>query len=365
MIYLDHNATSPLRPAARAAWLAVQETAWANPAARHRAGQQARYQLDQARARVARAIAVRGEELVFTSGGSEALAQAIHGAAVRGLVASAVDHSAVLRNCATRTDLPTRILGVDALGRLDAAELQRMLGSEPQLVCLQAANNETGVCQDLPSLITAVRAAGPGHLILIDACQWLGKAPLQVPALGADLLAFSGHKFGAPKGCGGLWIRPGLELPALIHGGRQQQDRRSGTEDVAAAAAMAAALEEALTEDRQPLDALCTELVDGLTAVLPQLRWLGRSAARLPGVLCLVHPGIDGAALATRLDLAGIAVSTGSACMAARGAPSHVVQALCGDADLARSAIRVSAAVTTTRADLLAFAQAYQREIGG
>ena len=349
-VYLDWNATAPLRACARGAWLAAQDAAWGNPASVHRDGQSARAAVDAALASCAHSLGCHADELVVTSGGSEALATVLRGGGTA--VASAIDHSAVLRNA---TGL--RTVTVDGAGRIDP---QALAAATPgaAVVCIQAANNEVGTLQDVPALAAVARGVEPRALILVDACQLAGKAALALPALGADAVAIAGHKFGAPKGVGLLWLKRGVRLPALINGGRQQADRRSGTEDAALAAALAAALTESVAEasvegPRQA--ALTAGLWTALSGRLPRLRRLGGG---LPNTLGLVHPGVDGRHLAMRLDLAGFAVSTGAACMAGRGEPSHVALALCGDAALARSFLRVSIGRTTTAEQIAGFADA-------
>lgn len=356
MIYLDWNATAPLRASARDAWLAAQESAWGNPASVHRDGQTARASVDAALASCARSLGCHADELVVTSGGSEALATVLRGAGA--VVASVIDHSAVLRNAVV-----PRLVAVDGAGRIDPLGLAAAAPGAA-VVAIQAANNEIGTVQDVPALAAVVRSAEPRALILVDACQLAGKAALALPALGADAVAIAGHKFGAPKGVGLLWLRRGVRIPALINGGRQQADRRSGTEDAALLAALAAALAEAVDEapaegSRQA--ALTAGLWSQLSARLPRLRRLGGG---LPNTLGVVHPGVDGRHLTMRLDLAGYAVSTGAACMAGRGEPSHVALALCGDAALARSFLRVSLGRGTTAEPLAGFALAYVAAVG-
>ncbi len=368
--YLDHNATAPLRPVARAAWLAAQDAAWGNPGSVHAAGQRARAALDAARARIARTLGCQAHELVLTSGGSEANALAIHaachGAPEGEILASAVEHSSVLRGAAQQAACSLRVLPVDGAGRLAPATLAAAAGPRTRLACVQFANNELGTRQDVAGLVAALRAAAPGAALLLDCCQGAGKAALDLGALGVDFASVAGHKFGAPKGCGLLYARNGRRVPALIAGGRQQQDRRSGTEDAAAAAALAAALGEAAAE-AAVADARERALLAGawarISADLPQARWLAHEAERLPGTMSLVHPGVRSQALVVRLDLAGCAVSSGAACMALRGEPSHVVAALGLPAALAGSVVRVSIGATTTAAELETFAAAYVREV--
>jgi cysteine desulfurase len=366
VINLDWNATAPLSPVARKAWLDAHDQAWANPSSIHGLGRAARHHLDQARSAIARAIGAQAHELVLTSGGTEALAVAIHaGCSLTGqrpkVVVGATEHSAVQRNAAAWGE-PVSV-PVDGSGLIDPQVLAGCANGAA-VVAVQFANNETGVCQDLPALVAAVRAVAPKAWFVVDACQGIGKVPLSFAGLGVDALAFAGHKFGAPKGVGGLFVRTGLRLPALLQGGRQQQDRRSGTEDPALAAACAAALGEACDEsERDRQRGLLEHLFASLLAALPEVVWLGRAAPRLPNTLSLLHPRVANEVLVQRLDLDGCAVSTGSACMAARGQPSHVVAAMGVPPDLARSAIRVSIGPGTTPAELEHFAAAYIRAV--
>lgn len=367
--YLDWNATAPLSPAARAAWLAAVDEAWGNPASIHAFGQRARLRLDEARAAIARALGAQPHQLVLCSGGSEANATALRAAGADGVIlASAIEHSSVLRNAAAVPGATLSLLPVDGCGRLAPETVRSHATPATRLLCLQFANNELGTLQDVPALVAALRAAAPQARVLLDCAQGAGKRPLDLPALGVDYASIAGHKFGAPKGIGALWVRDGAPLPALIAGGRQQQDRRSGTEDAALAAALAAALVDRLA-GWQSEDARQRVLLDAcfarIAAALPAARWLARDAVRVASTLSLAHPGVERRALATRLDLAGFAISTGAACMAARGGPSHVIAALGLPDDLAGSAIRVSIGPTTTADELAAFADAYVAAVRG
>jgi cysteine desulfurase len=359
MIYCDWNATSPLRPVARAAWLAAQDQAWANPGSIHSLGQQARHVLDEAKRTLARLLAVKASELVLTSGGTEANALAI--AQAHGPVAvSTVEHSSILRAVA-QADKQADKLAVDAHGQIQLDDL----AADTALVACQFANNETGIRQDLPRLCQAIRQRAPQARILVDACQGTGKAELDIASLGADLVSIAGHKFGAPKGCGLLWVRNGVRLEPLLRGGRQQQDRRSGTEDPALAAAMAAALNEAVA-DHPHQDQRQRQLLEDCFAqirhALPAAAWIGHGAPRLANTLSLGHPGLHNEILVQRLDLRGIAVSVGAACMAGRGEPSHVIAALGVAPELARSVIRISIGWQTTATDLATVADTYIAE---
>jgi cysteine desulfurase len=373
VIYLDWNATAPLNPAARAAWLAAQEAGWGNPSSVHAVGQRARHLIDQAKATCAKLLGGKAHELIVTSGGTEANALAIH-AATSGveertgeaplILASAIDHSSILRNAERHGRLVK--LPVDQHGRLLPATLSDASSASPALVCLQFANNELGTRQDIAALVSAVRTVSPATRILLDCAQGAGKAPIDLRALDVDFASIAGHKFGASKGVGLLFVKNGVRVPPLITGGRQQQDRRSGTEDAAGIAALTAALSDALahresedTRQRMLLESAFTRIIRDL----PQARWLAREAERLPNTLSLAHPGIPNETLVMRLDLSGIAVSTGAACMAARGEPSHVIAALGIEPDVVRGVIRVSIGPGTTAVDLDAFVVAYVREV--
>lgn len=355
-VYLDWNATAPVRACARDAWLAAQEHAWANPSSIHGPGQQARGALDEAKRTIAKLLGAKPHELVFTSGGTEANALAL--AQVSGPIAtSAIDHSSVLRNAPD-----AHLLKVDGAGRVQLSGLP----ADTALVAFQFANNELGTLQDVPALVAGSRSQAPQARILLDACQGAGKAPLALNALGVDYASIAGHKFGAAKGCGLLYVRGGLRLTPLLRGGRQQQDRRSGTEDAPLACAFAAALTEACTEQETETirqRALLDACFARIHARLPAARWLAHDVPRLANTLSLAHPGALNDTLVQRLDLRGFAVSVGSACMAGKGEPSHVIAALGLPRDLARSVIRVSIGHHTTAAELTAFADAYISEI--
>lgn len=362
MAYLDWNATAPLRPSARDAWLAAQEQAWANPSSIHQAGQQARLMLDEAKRTIARLLGAKPHELVLTSGGTEAnalaLAQAPGAQAGARIAASSIEHSSILRNAPGAQLLPVDGHGVPLLDTLSP---------DTALVAFQAANNETGTTPDIATVVATIRARAPQALILLDACQAAGKLPLDLRALGVDFASLAGHKFGAPKGCGALYVRNGVRLTPLLRGGRQQMDRRSGTEDPALPSALAAALEEALAhlaEESVRQRALLDETFSTIQAALPAAQWIARTAPRLANTLSLGHPGVDNELLVQRLDLRGHAVSVGAACMAGKGEPSHVIAALGIPRDLARGVIRVSIGHRTTAGELAEFAQAYIAEVG-
>ena len=363
MIYLDWNATTPLEPAAEAAWLRAQREAWANPSAAHAFGQQARHVLDQAKAGIARILGGSAAQWIVTSGGSESNSLAIASALVEGgrACAAATEHSSILAALAARAQGVTT-LAVDACGRIRADRLPAALDPAPAPVCLSFANNETGVRQDLPALCARIRDLAPSTWIHSDGAQGPGRVQVDVAALGCDSFSVAAHKFGAPKGVGLLWVRPGRRIIAQIHGGRQQQDRRSGTEDaprVCAVEAALAARQAGLAAEAERQAGLVGSAFAAIRAARPAAQWIGQAAARLPHVLSLGLPGQRADTLVTRLDLAGIAVSRGSACQAAKDGPSPIIAALGLDEALARSVIRVSIGWGTTAEELAAFVSAY------
>ncbi len=346
MIYLDANATGPLRPEARAAALAALDLV-GNPASVHAAGRAARRALEDARAAVAARFGVAAADLVFTSGGTEANALAIASlGAGRRVIVGATEHDAV------RAAAPGAVvLGVDAGGRADLAGLSALLAEGPALVCLMLANNETGVLHPIAESAALCRAHGA--LLHVDAVQAAGRMAVSLAGLGAHSLAISGHKLGGPKGAGALMTAPGVPVTAQIVGGGQERGRRGGTPALPAIAGMAAALAaaegaETLAALRDRAEAACVRLGGVVCGAGP----------RLGNTLCVARPGIRADTQVIALDLAGIAVSAGAACSSGKVARSHVLDAM-GLAELAGSAIRVSLPWNATEADIDAFIAAY------
>jgi cysteine desulfurase len=329
-LYLDANATEPLRPEARAAAIAAMELP-GNPSSVHAAGRAARRVLEEARARVAARFGAAAREVVFTSGGTEANAMAI-AALRRGrrVLVGATEHPAVIRAGEGAERLP--VLGD---GRLDLEALDSALSSgEPALVCLMVANNETGVIHPVAEAAAICRRHGA--LLHLDAVQAAGRMPLDALALGAETLAISGHKLGGPKGAGALILRPGLDLAPLVAGGGQERGRRGGTEALPAIAGLGAAAEAAEPEAAARLVALRDAIEAGLG-----LPVAGAGAPRLPNTSCVALPGVSAETQVIALDLAGVQVSAGSACSSGKVARSPVLEAM-GLGELAGSAIRIS-----------------------
>jgi cysteine desulfurase len=332
MSYLDANATEPLRPEAREAALAAMALA-GNPSSVHAAGRAARRVLESARERIAARFGAAPADVVLTAGGTEANALAVRGLSEgRRVLVGATEHPAVLAAAPGAEVLPVRRDGTIELDALDAA-----LRGGPAIVCLMAANNETGVLHPLAEASALCRAAGA--ILHVDAVQAAGRVPVSLAAAGADLLALSAHKLGGPKGAGALLLRPGLSPAAIVAGGGQERGRRGGTEPLPAIAGFAAAAEAAapgaaarLAALRDAIEAAC--VAEGAMVA-------GAAAPRLPNTASIILPGVPAETQVIALDLAGVQVSAGAACSSGKVARSHVLAAM-GFSELAGCAIRVS-----------------------
>jgi cysteine desulfurase len=359
VIYLDHNAITPVRPEAKAAVVAALEVS-GNPSSVHRAGRAARDLLDESRARVARALGAAAGDVVFTSGATEAAALAVRGALGaapperRRLVVTAVEHPCVmgLARALEAAGVPLTVVPVDGRGLVDPERFGAALGRDVALACAMRANNETGVLLPVSALAAAAHEAGA--VFLCDAVQAVGKIEVDVRTLGADLLFLTAQKLGGPRGAGALWIAPGLRLAPLF-GGEQERGRRAGTENLPGIAGLAAAIEAAVATrpaEEVRVTALRDRLERGLVAAVPRTRVNGAAAPRLPGTTSLVFEGCDAEALLLAMDLEGVCASAGSACHSGSTRPSGVLLAMgLPDAD-ARSTIRFSLGWSTTAADV-------------
>jgi cysteine desulfurase len=362
-VYLDHNSTSPLRPEVREHWMSLLEGPLGNPSSLHASGRRARALVDDSRERVAAAFGVHEEEIFFTSGATEAnnlalLGRLREGPRTASLLVPSTEHSSVLGAAAAWSASGGRVVKVelDSHGLVVPEALRSAVGAqEVGLVSISAANNETGAAPDLRALVQSLQQPRP--TLHTDAVQALGRLPVRLNEWGVDLATFSAHKLGGPPGVGVLWRRRGLALTPLQHGGGQELGLRPGTESAAAIAAAALALENAVRDqpsEARRLGELAVELWAGLQAAVPGARLLGpllSSSSRLSNTLCVLVPGTDGKVLVTRLDLAGLEVSAGSACASGSIEPSHVLLALGLARDEARSAIRISLGWNTTRED--------------
>jgi cysteine desulfurase len=360
-IYLDHAATTPVRPEVRDAMLPfLGEGAFGNPSSAHRFGRQVRSAVEAARGRVAAAVGAEPREVLFTSGGTEADNLAVLGLAAAlapasdwsalHLVSSPTEHKAVLgalheaeRRGARITQLPVDRDGVVHLAALDDALAGRLAGGKPALVSVMWVNNEVGTLQPVAAIAERCRAAGvPFHT---DAVQALGKVPVNLREVPCDLLSVSAHKVGGPKGVGALVVRGRRAPRPLIHGGSQQGGVRPGTENVVGLVGFGVAAELAAAE--QPAEAVSLAAMrDGLEAALrdmvPDLVVHGAGAPRGPAILNVSAPGTDSEAMLMHLDLAGVAAASGSACTTGTVEPSHVLAAMGVPRDLAVAAVRFS-----------------------
>lgn len=362
-IYLDHNATSPLRPEARAAWLEVVDRGPGNPSSLHDEGRWARDQVDLARERVALALGVDEDELVFNSGATEGNNTALLGALETlgpdaTLLVGSTEHSSVLAvgEAWEARGGPVRRISVHSDGLPDLEDLERALASgRPGVVTCFAANNETGAVPDLARVRAVVDGApGPRALLHVDAVQALGKLDLHTILPHADSVTFSAHKVGGPTGVGVLWRRKGTAGRPLLVGGGQEAGARAGTENTAGIVAASVAFELAVRERQSfatRVRELADDVADELVRRLSGARVLGPTdqERRLPNTVCLLVPGQDGKVLVTRLDLEGVAVGAGSACSSGALGASHVLVAMGLDDDEARAALRLSLGRNTTR----------------
>jgi len=357
-IYLDWNATTPLRPEARAAMAAAWELV-GNPSSVHAEGRQARRLVEEARAAVAAAVGALPRNVVFTSSGTEANALALapglrSGARgpIQRLLASAVEHASVLAGGRFSAQAVSKI-AVTGSGVLDLDDLRRLLASGPALVSIMAANNETGALQPIREAAEIVHEAG--GLLHVDAIQALGKMPFDVKMIGADLATLSAHKIGGPKGVGALVVAEGLTgLEPLLRGGGQELGRRAGTENVAGIAGFGAAVRAAMaTRDTESvrMEQLRNRLERGLRQS-EGLTLFAEEVARLPNTTLFTAPGLKAETAVIGFDLEGVAVSSGSACSSGKVQPSHVLQAM-GFADqMAHGAVRLSLGWSTSEADI-------------
>jgi cysteine desulfurase len=353
--YLDYNATAPVRPAVIEAMVGALASA-GNPSSVHRAGRTARRTLEHAREAVAALVGAAPDAVVFTSGGTEANNQVLGGVRGPGLV-SAVEHDSVLAAAPDAERLP-----VDVLGRVDLERLaDRLAAVRPALVSVMLANNETGVVQPVAEL--AELAHRHGALVHCDAVQAAGKLALELAALGVDLLTLSAHKLGGPQGVGALVLGDGIEPTALLRGGGQERRRRPGTENLPGVVGFGRAAELALEDRdwRSRVGALRDRLEAEILAVAPAARVYGRGAERLANTSCLSMPGVSNQTQLIAFDLAGIAVSTGSACSSGKVGPSHVLTAMGVDPAEAATAIRVSLGWASTAFDVERFVATWSR----
>ena len=380
-VYLDHNATTAVEPEVLDAMLPYLSGEFGNAASIHTFGQKARAAVETAREQVAALIGARPQEIVFTSGGTEADNHAIFGvilplvtwlaspspnpvddpgkrlsiANLKHVITSSIEHEAVLNTCQAleKQGVPVTYLPVDGQGIISPEALRRALRKETVLITVMHANNELGTVQPLEEI--GGIAADTDVYFHTDAVQSAGKVPIDVNALRLDLLSLSGHKFYAPKGIGALYIRGGTRLQQLLYGGHHQRGFRPGTENVAGIVGMGKAAElarKALTEDAARISALRDRLEEGLLTRVLHSRANGARAPRTPSTANIMFPGIEGEALVIALDLKGLACTTGAACSSGAVEPSHVLTAIGLSPDEARASLRFSLGRHTTAAEI-------------
>ncbi|WP_315742015.1 MULTISPECIES: cysteine desulfurase family protein [unclassified Bradyrhizobium] len=368
-VYFDWNATTPLRPEARAAITAALDLV-GNPSSVHAEGRQARRLVEEARESIARAVGGLPRNVVFTSGGTEANVLALSpglrapAGPVQRLLVSAIEHASVLAGGQFDPGA-IRTIPVVPSGVVDLERLRAMLAGPPALVSVMAANNETGALQPILQVAELVREAG--GLLHVDAIQAFGKVPFRINDVGADLATVSAHKIGGPKGVGALVLGAGIDgPPALLRGGGQERGRRAGTENVsgilgfgaAAKAAMAA-----LETDQARIGALRDRLESGLRQT-PGVTVFSSDTARLPNTTLFTAPGLKAETAVIGFDLAGVAVSSGSACSSGKVQPSHVLEAMGISSTLAQGAVRLSLGWSTRTDDVDRCLEAWRRLAG-
>jgi cysteine desulfurase len=351
-VYFDYNATTPLAPEAAEAVVAATRDLFGNASSVHHFGQQAKAALDAARSSIASLIHADPSEIVFTSGGTEADNLAIRGAAEaleptgrRHLIASAIEHEAVLNTlkALARRGWRTSLLPVDQSGVVSPDRLRELLTDDTALVSVMHANNEIGTIQPIAQL--AAIAHERGALMHTDAVQSTGKIAVDVRAVGVDLLALSAHKFNGPKGAGALWIKRGTRMQPTVTGGKHERNRRAGTENVPAIAGMGVA--GRLAAAKMPAEAvrvaaLRDRLEEGILAAVPGTSVNGARGARVPNTTNISFDRVEAESLLIALDLEGVAVSTGSACSSGTLEPSHVLRAMGFPAHRTQNSLRFS-----------------------
>ena len=357
-VYFDYNATTPLAPEVAEAVAVATRDLFGNASSVHHFGQQAKAALDEARSAIAALVRADPSEIVFTSGGTEADNFAIRGAADalessgrRQIIASAIEHEAVLNTLKSlaRRGWQTTMLPVDQTGIVSPDRLRELLTDATALVSVMHANNEIGTIQPIAELATIAHARGA--LMHTDAVQTVGKIPVDVRALGVDLLSLSAHKFNGPKGAGALWIKRGTRLQPILTGGKHERNRRAGTENVPAIVGMGVAARLAaakMAAESARVAALRDRLEDGILRGVPGTAVNGDPRSRVPNTTNISFDHVEAESLLIALDLDGVAVSTGSACSSGTLEPSHVLRAMGYPAGRVQSSLRFSLGLFST-----------------
>ena len=361
-VYFDYNATTPLAPEVIDAVVRATRDTFGNASSVHHFGQQAKAALDDARSAVAALIHADPSEIVFTSGGTESDNFAIRGASEalepsgrRHLIASAIEHEAVLNTlrALTRRGWRTTLVPVDESGILSPDRLREAIADDTALVSVMHANNEIGTIQPIAELATLAHARGA--LLHTDAVQSVGKIPVDVRALGVDLLSLSAHKFNGPKGAGALWIKRGTRMQSIVTGGKHERNRRAGTENVPGLAGLGVAARLAagkLAAEAARVGALRDRLEEGILRTVPGTVVNGARGSRVPNTTNISFDRVEAESLLIALDLEGIAVSTGSACSSGTLEPSHVLRAMGLSTHRTQNSLRFSLGMCSTAAEV-------------
>lgn len=350
-VYLDNAATTAVSPAVLEAMMPYFTQCFGNASSIHSTGRDARRAVDAARKQVAAAIGAQPQEIYFTAGGSESDNWAIKGAAFakkskgNHIITSAIEHHAVLHTCQwlEKQGFEITYLPVDEFGRVSVADVEKAITDKTILITIMTANNEIGTIQPIAEI--GKLAKEKGILFHTDAVQAIGAIPVDVNAMNVDMLSMSGHKFHGPKGIGALYIRKGVKIDQFMHGGAQERNQRAGTENLAGIVGMGKAIELAvagLEENAARMSAMRDKLINTILATIPDTRLNGHPTDRLPNNVNISFRYIEGEALLLRLDLAGIAGSSGSACTSGSLDPSHVLLAIGRVHDVAHGSLRLS-----------------------
>ncbi|MGV8883133.1 MAG: cysteine desulfurase family protein [Rhodoglobus sp.] len=361
MIYLDSAATTAVRREVLEAMWPYLTGEFGNPSSHHELGESAKSALDSARAEIAGILGCRSSEIIFTSGGTESDNLAIKGIALaaprgRHIVTTAIEHEAVLESCRyleRHHGFEITVVGVDSEGLVSVADIAAALRPDTTLCTVMLANNEMGAVQPVEEIVRAARELGiPVHTDAVQAAGWL---PLNVAALGIHALSISGHKLGAPKGVGALYVRGGTPIEPLIHGGGQEKGRRSGTENVASAVGFAIALrlaESSRVENAERVAALRDDFIRDVLAAVPSAVLTGPVHDRLPASASFCFPGTSGESILLELGRSGIVCSAGSACAVGDDDPSHVLLAMGIEPDVAQTAVRFGLSADSNELEL-------------
>ncbi len=360
-VYLDNAATTAVSPAVLEAMLPYFTQCFGNASSIHSTGRDARRAVDAARRQVAAAIGALPQEIYFTAGGSESDNWAIKGAAFarknkgNHIITSAIEHHAVLHTCQwlEKQGFTVTYLPVDEFGRVSVADVEKAITDKTILITIMTANNEIGTIQPIAEI--GRLAKEKGILFHTDAVQAIGAIPVDVNAMNVDMLSMSGHKFHGPKGIGALYIRKGVKIDQFMHGGAQERNQRAGTENLAGIVGMGKAIELAvvgLEENAARMSKMRDKLISTILATIPDTRLNGHPTERLPNNVNISFRYIEGEALLLRLDLAGIAGSSGSACTSGSLDPSHVLLAIGLPHEIAHGSLRLSLGTDSTEADV-------------